>query len=37
MRDLKADWEKWSSAERLLAMVLTLMLIALPVRALIVI
>ena len=35
MRDLIADWEKWSSAERLLAMLLTLMLIALPVRALI--
>ena len=30
MRDLMADWNKWSSAERLLAVVLMLMLIGLP-------
>ena len=35
MRDLVADWKKWSSAERLLAMVLGLMLIGLPLRVLI--
>ena len=35
MRDLKADWKKWTSEERLLAMVLTLLLIGLPVRTLI--
>ena len=33
MRDLMADWNKWSSAERLLAVVLMLMLIGLPLRA----
>ena len=32
MRDLMADWKKWSSAERLLAVVLMLMLIGLPLR-----
>ena len=32
MRDLMADWKKWSSAERLLAVVLTLMLIGLPLQ-----
>src|SRR3954463_12340506 len=32
MRDLMADWNKWSSAERLLAVVLMLMLIGLPLR-----
>jgi hypothetical protein len=32
MRDLMADWNKWSSAERLLAAVLMLMLIGLPLR-----
>ena len=32
MHDLMADWKKWSSAERLLAVVLTLMLIGLPIR-----
>ena len=32
MRDLMADWKKWSSAERLLAVVLTLMLIGMPLR-----
>ena len=35
MRDLIADWKKWSSAERLLAMVLILMLVGLPLRVLI--
>jgi hypothetical protein len=35
MRDLVADWKKWSSTERLLAMVLVLMLIGLPLRVLI--
>ena len=35
MRDLMADWKKWTSEERLLAMVLTLLLIGLPVRTLI--
>jgi len=32
MRDLMADWNKWSSAERLLAVVLMLMLIGMPLR-----
>jgi len=35
MRDLAADWKKWSSTERLLAVVLVLMLIGLPLRVLI--
>jgi hypothetical protein len=35
MRDLAADWKKWSSAERLLAVVLMLMLIGVPLRVLI--
>jgi len=35
MHDLVADWKKWSSTERLLAMVLMLMLIGLPLRVLI--
>jgi hypothetical protein len=35
MRDLLADWRKWSSAERLLAMVLIMVLIGLPLRILI--
>jgi hypothetical protein len=35
MRDLVADWKKWSSAERLLVAVLVLMLIGLPLRVLI--
>jgi hypothetical protein len=35
MRDLVADWKKWNSAERLLAVILMLMLIALPLRVLI--
>ena len=32
MRDLMADWNKWSSAERLLAVILMLMLIVLPLQ-----
>jgi hypothetical protein len=36
MRDLMADWNKWSSAERLLALVLMLMLIGLPLQVFIV-
>jgi hypothetical protein len=36
MRDLAADWKKWSVAERLLAVALVLMLIGLPLRVLIV-
>jgi hypothetical protein len=35
MRDLVADWTKWSSTERLLAMALMLMLIGFPLRVLI--
>ena len=35
MRDLAADWKKWSSAERLLAVILVLVLIRLPLRVLI--
>ena len=35
MRDLAADWKRWSAAERLLAAVLMLMLIGLPLRVLI--
>jgi hypothetical protein len=35
MRDLLSDWKKWSSAERLLAMVLILVLIGLPLRILV--
>jgi hypothetical protein len=30
MRDFAADWRKWSHAERLLAVTLTLMLVAVP-------
>ena len=30
MRDLAADWKKWSRAERALAIVVTGMMIALP-------
>jgi hypothetical protein len=36
MADMVADWKKWSSAERLLAVALMLMLIGLPLRALII-
>jgi len=35
MRDLAADWERWNSAERLLAVILMLTLIGLPLRVLI--
>ena len=35
MRDLVADWKRWSAAERLLAAVLMLTLIGLPLRVLI--
>ena len=35
MRDLMADWKKWSSAERLLAVILTLMLVGFQLRVLI--
>ena len=30
MRDWVADWQKWSRAERVLAVLVTLMLVALP-------
>jgi hypothetical protein len=30
MRDLIADWKRWSRAERVLALLVTLMLFALP-------
>ena len=32
MRDFTADWKKWSSVERLLAVALMLILIGLPLR-----
>jgi len=35
MRDWIADWNKWSRAERVLAFVVTLMLLALPLGLLI--
>ncbi len=35
MRDLITDWKKWSSAERLLAMVLIVILVGVPLRVLI--
>jgi hypothetical protein len=35
MRDLVADWKRWSAGERLLAMVLISILIGLPLRMLI--
>jgi hypothetical protein len=31
MRDLVADWKKWSRAERVLAVVVTLLLAAMPI------
>ena len=31
MRDLVADWKKWSRVERVLAVVGTLLMVALPV------
>jgi hypothetical protein len=30
MRDLVADWKKWSRAERVLAVIGTLLMVALP-------
>ena len=30
MRDFVADWKKWSRTERVLAVLMTLMLVALP-------
>jgi hypothetical protein len=30
MRDFVADWKKWSRTERLLAVLMTLILVALP-------
>jgi hypothetical protein len=30
MRDFVADWKKWSRTERLFAVLMTLMLVALP-------
>jgi hypothetical protein len=30
MRDFVADWKKWSRTERVLAVLVTLMLVALP-------
>ncbi len=30
MHDFVADWKKWSRAERVLAVVVTLMMVALP-------
>ena len=35
MRDWVADWNKWSRAERVLAVVVTLMMVALPLGLLI--
>ena len=31
MRDLVADWKKWSRAERVLAVVVTVLLAAMPI------
>jgi len=30
MRDLLADWKRWSRSERLLAVVVTVLMVALP-------
>jgi hypothetical protein len=35
MRDFVADWKKWSRAERVLAVVVTMMMVALPLGLLI--
>ena len=35
MRDFVADWNKWSRAERVLAVVVTVMMVALPLGLLI--
>jgi hypothetical protein len=34
MRDLVADWNKWSPAERILAVVVTILIIAVPLGVL---
>jgi hypothetical protein len=34
MRDLVADWKKWSPAERILAVVVTILIIAVPLGVL---
>jgi hypothetical protein len=34
MRDWVADWNRWSRAERVLALVVVLILVALPLRLL---
>lgn len=35
MRDFVADWRKWSRAERVLAVVVTMLMVALPLGLLI--
>jgi hypothetical protein len=35
MRDLVADWKKWSAAERILAIVVSLLIVAVPLGVLI--
>jgi hypothetical protein len=35
MRDLVADWKRWSRAERVLAVVVTMLMVALPLGLLI--
>ena len=35
MRDFVADWKKWSRAERVLAVVVTMLMLALPLGLLI--
>lgn len=35
MRDFVADWKKWSRTERVLAVVVTMMMVALPLGLLI--
>ena len=34
MRDLVADWKKWSPAERILAVVVSLLIVAVPLGVL---
>ena len=34
MRDLIADWKKWSAAERILAVVVSLLIVAVPLGVL---
>ena len=36
MRDFVADWNRWSRAERVLAVLVTLMLVALPLGLLLI-